>query len=294
VRKLEREKQKKTISKILNFLKIFPANSTTTNFNNSPDFGRTNLQQRYLQQSPNSSFPSNLSINTQPNISQQVFQNQNPANNITGPPINSLFDTYGTLRSEKNLHAPTKSFQQQENIQLNQSGFNQSRIMSPIPNMMTDFNSSYQSNSLFANNNYSNNKMTNEFWVTVFGFTIASTSIVLAHFNSIGTILEKVCSSGNWMHIRFSTKNECDKALLFNGKIIGNNLMIGVIPCQDESIIEKENVGEYQQQSISKIRNLTHSAYQLAKNDTEVVHASSEIKKSSGLVNKAMDMLFNW
>lgn len=207
--------------------------------------------------------------------------------------------------NDKSFQTPPRAFQQHQNIVhqdtpvLNRSGFNQSRIMSPIPNMMNDFNNSYQNPAYPVAVQQSFNQTYNgvknfEFWVTVFGFPPASTSIVLSHFSGCGTILDKVCSAGNWIHLRFSSRGECEKALLYNGKIIGNNLMIGVIRCQDESILEKENVNESQQASVSRIRSLTQAAYKNAKQDTDVLPTTDDPKKSSGLVSRAFDLIMGW
>lgn len=240
---------------------------------------------------------------------QSLFQAQNQsssANNanasISGPPINSLFDN---LRSEKSFQTPSKTFyNQQQQLPpqdtslINRSGFNQSRIMSPIPNSnMNDFNNSHAYPTAIQqsfNQSYNGGIKSNEFWITVFGFPSTSVSLVLAHFSGCGTILEKVCSSGNWIHLRFSSRGECDKAMLYNGKIIGNNIMIGVTRCTDESVFEKEN--ETQQASVSKIRSLTQAAYKSAKHETEVLHGADDPKKttSTGIVSRAVDLLFGW
>lgn len=130
--------------------------------------------------------------------------------------------------------------------------------------------------------------------MTVFGFPNEALTIVLAHFSSCGTILEKVCSEGNWIHLRFSSRAECDKALLYNGKILGNSLMIGVIRCNDESVMDKENLSDYQNVPVSKIRSLTQAAYKSAKSENQVLPGSEEPKKTTGIVNKAIDMIFGW
>lgn len=244
---------------------------------------------------------------------QSLFQAPNQSSNsnnantsISGPPINSLYDN---LRSEKSFQTPTKTFlNQQQQQQLapsqgihqdtpiqNRSGFNQSRIMSPISNVMVDFNNSYQNQvpayptAIQPSFNQSINVKSYEFWVTVFGFPSTSTSIVLSHFSGCGTILDKVCSSGNWIHLRFSSRGECDKAMLYNGKIIANNIMIGVTRCNDESVYEKENINESQNASVSKIRSLNKIF-----NDSEVLHGADDPKKTSGIVSRAVDLLFGW
>jgi nuclear pore complex protein Nup53 len=283
-----------------NFCFVFAANSPTA----SP----ASMQQKFLTglQSPNPLFNSsmNQSFNQfqQGNYHAQTPQSNN-ANN--GPPINSLFDN---LRNES-FQTPTKSIYNQSQIvhhdtpHLNASGFNQSRLLSPIPlsyaaaaPTTNEFNSSYHKQNIIFNNSQSMNGLNQQRlnWVTVFGFPSEALTIVLSHFSGCGTIMEKVCSSGNWMHIRYSSRAESDKSLLYNGKIIGNNLMIGVVRCEDESIIDKENVVEYSQASVSKIRSLTQAAYRSARNETEVVPSGDEPRKTSGIVNKAMDMLFGW
>lgn len=167
--------------------------------------------------------------------------------------------------------------------------------------MMSDFNNSYQ-NPVYpigtqpSSNQSMSGVKNQDFWITVFGFPAESTSIVLAHFSGCGTILDKKVSNGNWINLRYSSRGECDKALLYNGKIIGNNLMIGVIKCQDESVLEKENLNESQYASVnvSRIRSLTQAAYKSAKHETEVVHGAEDPKKTNGLVSRAVDLIFGW
>lgn len=268
------------------------------------------MQQKFLTnlQSPQP-VPSNSSFIQQ---QQSLFQTQaNNANNtsISGPPINSLYDNF---KNDKSFQTPNKPFAQQQQPHSlhqslihqdtpihNRSGFNQSRIMSPIPNVMSDINSSYQNPAypIAIQPSFSQSMSgakNQEFWVTVFGFPPTSTSIVLSHFSGCGTILDKVCSAGNWIHLRFSSRGECEKALLYNGKIIGN-MMIGVIKCQDESVFEKENFNESQQASVSRsVRSLTQAAYQSAKHDTEVVHGAEVPQKTNSIVSRAVDLLFGW
>lgn len=80
-------------------------------------------------------------------------------------------------------------------------------------------------------------------WVTVYGFSPAATSMILTHFAQCGTILEKVFppQSGNWVHLRFASSLECEKALNYHERILANSLMIGVTYCKDPSIVDKEN-----------------------------------------------------
>jgi nuclear pore complex protein Nup53 len=82
-----------------------------------------------------------------------------------------------------------------------------------------------------------------DFWITVFGFPQTAVSLILSHFSQCGTIIDKILptQNGNWIHLKFTSRLECDKALNYNCKIICNNLMIGVIHCNDESVVDKEN-----------------------------------------------------
>lgn len=81
-------------------------------------------------------------------------------------------------------------------------------------------------------------------WITVYGFSSAATSMVLTHFSQCGTILEKVFppQSGNWVHLRFASSLECEKALNYHERILANSLMIGVTYCKDPNIVDKENL----------------------------------------------------
>lgn len=184
----------------------------------------------------------------------------------------------------------------------NQSGFNQSRIMSPIPmSNIPDYNNSHQHNqqSLMTTiQSEANESCSNHFWITIFGFPQSATAAILSHFAQCGTILEKVCSSGNWIHLRFSSRLECDKALIYNGKIINSNMMIGVTKCNDESIMDKENLSGLQPQLhdhyVNTIRSLTSAAYKSAQGPTEVVTGSHVPKRATGIINKAFDAFFGW
>lgn len=245
-----------------------------------------------------------------PHQQQQFYQTQNSQNLIAGPSSVGLFDY---LKNDKSFQTPTKNFlshhQSQNMSNVNQqsfdgsyqSGFNQSRIMSPIANLHSgDFNqnSSFQT-TIPATTHLNVGGYINNLWITVFGFPQNAVSAILSHFSQCGSVLEKVCSSGNWIHLKFSSRLECDKALLYNGKIICNNLMIGVMRCTDENILDKENLNEVAQRqsrdfNVSKIRSLTNAAYKSAQEPSEVVLSPNAPKKTTGLVNKTLDIFFGW
>lgn len=133
------------------------------------------------------------------------------------------------------------------------------------------------------------------YWVTVYGFSHAATSMILSHFSQCGTIVEKVFppQSGNWVHLRYSSSLECEKALNYHERLLANSIMIGVTYCKDPAIIDKEN-SERHNLSISRIRPLTQAAYKSAQSSTDVVGTATTPVRSSGIVNKAIDLFFGW
>lgn len=81
------------------------------------------------------------------------------------------------------------------------------------------------------------------FWVTVFGFPPAALAAILAHFAQCGTIVDKqlpAVAGANWMHLRYASRVECDKAVNFNERVVGNSLMVGVHLCRDAEIVQRE------------------------------------------------------
>lgn len=73
-------------------------------------------------------------------------------------------------------------------------------------------------------------------WVTVFGFPLSLSSLILQHFESDGEIVQFETDRGNWISIRFQSPLDARKALGKNGKIIADNVMIGVIPTEKVKI----------------------------------------------------------
>jgi len=76
-------------------------------------------------------------------------------------------------------------------------------------------------------------------WVTVFGFPPSQTANILKYFQTCGEIVRHHVGAANcnWIHIQFQTALQAKKALSKNGKNIGGNLMVGVVPL-DESELE--------------------------------------------------------
>lgn len=253
-----------------------------------------------------------------PNLNQSHNVNHHNSS-VTGPPTQGLFDSF---RNEKQLFqtpsknmttsggqgaaAPTPGYLHQsaggnDSSYLNQSGFNVSRVMSPIPMARDqDFirNSPAPMGGPQSHMNLSQSVVPpgSDYWITVFGFPISASSMILSHFSQCGAIIEKVFATqnGNWVHLRFTSRLECDKALNYNGKVIGQNLMIGVQYCNDPSIVGKENSDDRKEYSLSRVRSLSHIAYKNAQYPTDVMPSPTAPTRSSGLVNKAMDLIFGW
>ncbi|KAH8238398.1 hypothetical protein KR032_005648 [Drosophila birchii] len=140
-----------------------------------------------------------------------------------------------------------------------------------------------------------------DFWVTIFGFRPGAASLVLQHFTLCGIIVDVVHppKNGNWIHVRFSSRIESDKALNYNHKVIAGNVMLGVTRCTDRSIIDKENNITLANQDTASpaptspaIRPFAQQSYKLAQNDSAVSPVKDVPQKSSGLVDKALDLIF--
>uniref|UniRef100_H2Z562 Nucleoporin NUP53 n=1 Tax=Ciona savignyi TaxID=51511 RepID=H2Z562_CIOSA len=152
-------------------------------------------------------------------------------------------------------------------------------------------------------------------WVTVFGFPASSASFVLQRFSQFGSIVHHrvAADDGNWMHIHYESRLQARKALSRNGKIIGGNVMIGVVPCIDVDVMSN-GVDRTPLKPRSSNTPLTHpnvtrlstpcstpkpptirpltAAYNASASDNKVVNDVRTPQKSSGMVTKAMDYLF--
>ncbi|KAH8367712.1 hypothetical protein KR084_001886 [Drosophila pseudotakahashii] len=160
-----------------------------------------------------------------------------------------------------------------------------------------------------AGNGNGNSRLA-DFWVTIFGFSPGASSMVLQHFTLCGTIVDVVHApqNGNWMHVRFSSRIESDKALNYNHKIIAGNVMVGVARCTERSVLDKENSSglanaetpaagaaiNHQPTSPVAIRPFAQQSYKLARNENTISPSKDVPQKSSGLMDKAMDLIFGW
>ncbi|XP_028399711.1 nucleoporin NUP35-like [Dendronephthya gigantea] len=159
--------------------------------------------------------------------------------------------------------------------------------------------------------NITTNEVLDECSITAFGFPPSASSFLLQQFSQYGSILKhEVASNGNWMHVKYQSKLQAKKALSKNGKIFGNNMMVGVKQCIDKNFMfetGKENLpSSITKSTISSdvavsspsrktpIRPLT-AAYHAASSDLEVSGSTSNTpQKSNNLVSKAMEYVFGW
>ncbi|XP_008181412.1 nucleoporin NUP53 isoform X1 [Acyrthosiphon pisum] len=78
-------------------------------------------------------------------------------------------------------------------------------------------------------------------WITVFGFSISNKDEILSKFKHMVSCCDVRQAGPNWAHICFSDPTDYHRALLFHGQVTNNGAMIGVIPCNDKTILN-ENI----------------------------------------------------
>lgn len=107
------------------------------------------------------------------------------------------------------------------------------------------------------------------------------------------------------MNIRFQTKMQAQKALSRSGRVFGNSLMIGVVPCLDPP--SDNNVSQILENPESSVLSLNSSlapqnrsirpltqSFKAAHNDHDVSAIVNTPNKNSGIVSKAMEYIFGW
>nr|CAB3264511.1 nucleoporin NUP53-like [Phallusia mammillata] len=136
-------------------------------------------------------------------------------------------------------------------------------------------------------------------WVTVFGFPPQQTSLILKQFSQFGTILSYhvAGNGGNWIHIHYETLLQAKKALSRNGKVLCDNMMLGVMACnsipngEGQSLLEESSISVTSPHNMSQrtmpIRNLSASVY----SSSPQVNNSTP-QKTNTMITKAMDFLF--
>lgn len=202
----------------------------------------------------------------------------NSNENRSGPPRQSLFDTIDIKRGvDKTLSDASKI----------------GIVTSPNEYgcFSRKFEESYRDESSLGLNESIRGIDRNQ-WITVFGFPSNAASVVLACFANYGTIVDKrFPTQGNWVHLKYNSPVEASKALSLNGKLISNNVMIGVslYQCKEG---DKENANTSLNMPI-KVRSLRQS-FVSPQNSNTVLSPENVPHKSTGIVTKAMEYVFGW
>ncbi|XP_050531861.1 nucleoporin NUP35-like [Daktulosphaira vitifoliae] len=153
-------------------------------------------------------------------------------------------------------------------------------------------------------------------WITVFGFSLANKDEILSKFTHMSSCCDVRETGPNWAHICFSDPTDYHRALLFNGHITNNGAMIGVIQCNDKTILNEcailnshsDNHSSALSKAIrspiigqqlsspndsivkrSKLRPMVAKPIPVQRNDNEPTATTS-----NGIVTKTLEYLFGW
>ncbi|KAJ0394367.1 hypothetical protein P43SY_006608 [Pythium insidiosum] len=131
-----------------------------------------------------------------------------------------------------------------------------------------------------------------KYWVTVYGFSASAKAFVLQHFQTLGEVLNFSSGSGNWMHVRYHTRLQAEKALSYDGQTIGGSIMIGVKRCLSADV---EGVRQEPTSSLY----FSHARKNPGSKDIEVEPITEDDimlppKRRQDVCSRLMRFLFNW
>lgn len=249
---------------------------------------------------------------------------------VTSPQINSSGvvggGNYSHLRQQQitspYAQSPTATTQLNESTSIYNATPQRSSRQSIIPGPKHNFHASSPFPAANATPSMTNGSGSQQgvadCWITVFGFPQSATSMILSHFAQCGTIVNKMhpTNTGNWMHLRFTSRLECDRAMNYNEKVLNNFFMIGVTRCKDPIVLELDQQREDMENSsfvgnttpvvggrgvngggagnVSSIRPLAHIAYKTVQSPTDVAPSPTAPTKSTGILDRAMDFFLGW
>ncbi|CAG9537523.1 unnamed protein product [Cercopithifilaria johnstoni] len=79
-------------------------------------------------------------------------------------------------------------------------------------------------------------------WITVFGFSREDATNVLKLFARHGTVVaHRFPKEGNWMFLRYASPIHAQQALSRNGQIVDGRLRLGVVPVDNEELVNLED-----------------------------------------------------
>ncbi|VEN58448.1 unnamed protein product [Callosobruchus maculatus] len=244
-----------------------------------------------------------MGMNSEPrSLRQKLFNqtvNDSPAPSLSpfssvpekvGPPKVGLFDTLEhKKKSSLGVTSPIPSstvahFNDSLGFSDSVSKVDDSITFSRNGNLMDSFN---KSNVVTIRDKIDTN------WVTVFGFPPSALPLVLAQLANSGPIADKKTPpAGNWVHVKFNNTSEVARALSLNGKMLNDNIMIGVKLYYVNRQSNKENDQTVFTSPI-RARSLRHS-FVSPPSTNSVIPPQTVPQKSTGLVTKAMEYVFGW
>ncbi|KAG3112297.1 hypothetical protein PI125_g8372 [Phytophthora idaei] len=133
-----------------------------------------------------------------------------------------------------------------------------------------------------------------QYWITVFGFPSSARSFILHQFQSVGEVINYSSSSGgNWLHLRYHTRLQAEKALSYDGRTLANNIMVGVKKCypsdRDANALDETPVPSYFG---------AHARQSLGSRDLEVDPTDADImlppRRRQDICSRLLSYLFNW
>lgn len=230
----------------------------------------------------NRTIPAKLASTSTPNMYPRLYSQvadqtkQSFTPHKSGPPNQGLFDSVDVKRKATSPELQGSYIEPS-------SVFGRSRVNEENISYSRNLNES-------VNLNRTDRADTN--WVTVFGFSPSSLSLVLAQLSNCGVIVEKkVPQQGNWIHVKFHSLSDVPRALALNGRCLNNSIMIGVSLYYNKEAKDKENNTFT---TPIRARSLRHSYISPNTSTNSVLPPQNVPQKSTGIVSKAIEYVFGW
>lgn len=134
-----------------------------------------------------------------------------------------------------------------------------------------------------------------QYWVTVFGFPPTARSLIRRHFQRLGEVitLSSTTSGGNWLHIRYLTRLQAEKAISCDGTTLTNGIMVGVKKCypsdRDANALDEGPVSDYFDAHLRQ--NLGSSELEVEPTDADILLPP---KRQRDICSRLLSYLFNW
>ena len=135
--------------------------------------------------------------------------------------------------------------------------------------------------------------------VTVFGFPAQMTSAVLTEFRSYGDVVKYQLGPGNWLHLKYQTKLQAQKALSMNGQRLNHDgqydtIMLGVVKCSErldgsEGTVERS---DREARAPTRLRH-RHRPRTSREHDMQPVDIMAPPAKRTNICTKIIEIIFN-